>query len=63
MEMLIVGFTVFSLFKMVSLTRRKPPEPKPAVSMVRDVMAVVLAAVVYGGVIHFHDVIAGVPLV
>jgi uncharacterized membrane protein len=61
--LLFGGLTVFSVFKMVSLTRRKPPELKRPVSMVRDVIAVALAAVVYGGVIYFHDAIAGVSLV
>jgi len=61
--LLFGGFTVFSLYKMVSLTLRKPPQPKAAVSLLRDLLVLVLAALVYGGVMYFHGTIAGVPIV
>lgn len=61
--LLFGSFAVFSLFKMVSLTRRKPPQAKPAVSLVRDVFALLLTVVIYGTVMHFHAAIAGVAIV
>lgn len=61
--LLFGSFTVFSLFKMRSLTQRNPPEPKPAVSPLRDIIALCLSAALYAGIMHFHATIAGVPLV
>ena len=60
--LLFGSFTVFSLFKMWSLTKRNPPAPKPAVAIARDIVALGISALVYSCIVYFHADIAGVPL-
>lgn len=61
--LLFGSMLAFSLFKILSLSRRKPAEPKPAVSIFRDLLVVAIAAGVYGALLFLHPLIAGVPLI
>ncbi|WP_101758014.1 NnrU family protein [Oceanicoccus sp. KOV_DT_Chl] len=57
--LLFGSFFVFAIFKTVSLTRRKPPQAKPAVAVSRDILWLIVTAVIYGGGLYLHPYISG----
>ncbi|ARN75609.1 NnrU family protein [Oceanicoccus sagamiensis] len=53
------GFFVFSVFKTISLTRRKPPEPYAPVAVTKDIVVLILAAIVYAALLFAHPYVSG----
>lgn len=56
------SFVVFSLFKIVSLNRRKEAPVKKSIPWRNDVIVFVIACVVYGVEAYFHQYISGMPV-
>lgn len=60
--LLFASFFAYSIFSIVSVTRRKPFVKKDAVKPAWNLLLIVFVVIAYGTIFHFHQYVSGMPL-